>query len=176
MVKVEAAISLGLLCSCRGEPRAPGCPFEAGLAIELLGWSENVVLCLDARDELGSDDGERLARNGIHVREERIERVIGAVDGEHVERIEFVEGAPLACRALFFHGPRRQPSDLALQLGCSAFDDEGCHTGKRGRTNVHGLYIVGDASRDVLQVAVAVGEGCETAIALNAELLREQFG
>jgi thioredoxin reductase len=40
---------------------------------------------------------------------------------------------------------------------------------------VAGLFVVGDASRDVLQVAVAAGEGCEAAITLNCELLREDL-
>lgn len=35
--------------------------------------------------------------------------------------------------------------------------------------------LYGDASRDVQQVAVAVGEGSEAAIALNAELIKEDF-
>lgn len=41
MVKAAAAISLGLLCSCRGEPRAPGCPFEAAEPVPNEGWSHS---------------------------------------------------------------------------------------------------------------------------------------
>lgn len=45
--------------------------------------------------------------------------------------------------------------------------------GKVGKTGVPGLYVIGDASRDVLQSIVAAAEGAEAAIAINGELLRD---
>lgn len=145
----------------------------AGLAIELLGWSRDVSLCLDGAGELSPSYRERLTRHGIRVRHEKIARLEGR-DGA-LERIVFEDGSSLARRALFFYTHRRQASDLALQLGCEMYDAKGCSVEKRGRTNVPGLYVVGDASRDVLQVAVALGEGTEAAVAINAELITEDF-
>ena len=39
-------------------------------------------------------------------------------------------------------------------------------------TTVHGVYVAGDASRDVLLVAVAVGEGAKAGVAINRALLK----
>lgn len=43
-------------------------------------------------------------------------------------------------------------------------------------THVPGLYVAGDASRDVLQVIVAAAEGAQAAIAINTALLDQDLG
>lgn len=144
-----------------------------GLAIELLGWSRDITMCLDGRGELSPSCRDRLSKHGVRIREDRIERLEGR-DGV-LEHIVFADGSSLDCRALFFFTHRRQTSDLALQLGCDSYGEEGCEVQEPGKTNVPGLYIIGDASRDVLQVAVAVGEGTQAAVAVNAELIEEDF-
>lgn len=145
-----------------------------GLALELLCWSRDVVLCSNGPAALGRDWRERLLRHGVSVREEPILRLEGR-DGI-LERIVFTDGPPLARRALFFWSSRRQSSDLPKRLGCDPYDAEGCHMDKFGRGNVPGLYVIGDASRDILQVIVGAGEGSEAAIMVNAELIKEDFG
>ncbi len=58
-----------------------------GMALELTGWSRDLVLCTGGPGELPPHDRERLARHGIGVREERIAELEGA-DGM-LERIRF---------------------------------------------------------------------------------------
>jgi thioredoxin reductase len=41
------------------------------------------------------------------------------------------------------------------------------------RTDVPGLFVAGDASREALQVIVAAGEGSKAAMAINRALLEE---
>jgi thioredoxin reductase len=40
-------------------------------------------------------------------------------------------------------------------------------------SSVRGVYIGGDASRDVLLVAVAIAEGAKAAVAINRALLQD---
>lgn len=42
----------------------------------------------------------------------------------------------------------------------------------RKESSVPGLYVAGDVSRDVLLVAVAIGEGAQAAVAINKAFLR----
>ncbi|HEV2405824.1 MAG TPA: FAD-dependent oxidoreductase, partial [Ktedonobacterales bacterium] len=49
----------------------------AGLALELTVWSRDLTLCSDGDAELPTKDRERLARQGIAVREERVARLEG---------------------------------------------------------------------------------------------------
>lgn len=109
----------------------------------------------------------------MNVRDERIERLEGA-DGI-LERIVFERGEPLARRAMFLWCNRSQLIDLARRLGCDMYAPEGCNVDRLGHTNVPGLFVIGDASRDVLQVAVAAGEGSQAASTVSRELLEDEL-
>lgn len=47
-------------------------------------------------------------------------------------------------------------------------------TTRKGETSVPGLFVAGDASRDVLQAIVAAGEGAAAAVTINEYLCRKE--
>lgn len=144
-----------------------------GLSLELTGWSRDIVLVSDGPAEISTEERDRLARNGITVREERIGRLEGH-DGQ-LERVVFADGSALERRALFFTTGQTQSSDLARALGCE-FNQKGTvSTGKYEATDIPGLYVAGDASRDVQWVIVAAAEGAEAAYAINQEFIKEEL-
>ena len=145
----------------------------AGLALELLLWSRDLVLCTDGLTDLTAEDIERLDRHNIAIREDKLVRLEG--NEGVLERIVFAKGESLAVRAMFFSTGQRQASHLAEKLGC-AFTDQGCvDTGDYETTNVRGLYVAGDASRLVQFVIVAASEGAQAAVAINKELMKEDL-
>ncbi len=145
-----------------------------GLSLELTGWSRDLVLCTDGPSEVDDDDRARLARAGIGMREDRIDRLDGE-DGA-LTRIVFADGSALPRRALFFTTGQAQQSQLAVGLGCELNDKGTVRTGPYESTHVSGLYVAGDASRAVQWVVVAAAEGAEAAFAMNTDLLREDLG
>ena len=158
----------------RGQPLAVyGCNKRGfGLAVELLGWSRDIVLCSDGACELDHGELAMLQRNGIRVREDRITRLEGH-DGQ-LERIVFDNGEALPRRAMFFTTGQIQASRLANSLGCE-FNAKGTvRTGPYEMTHVPGLYVAGDASRNVQWVIVAAAEGAEAAYAISQDLIKEQ--
>jgi thioredoxin reductase len=143
-----------------------------GLSLELIGWSRDLVLCTDGPIDIDADGLDRLRRNGIAVRDDRITRLEGR---ERLERIVFERGEPLARHALFFTTGQTPQSKLALSLGCE-FNEKGTvRTGKYETTHLSGLYVAGDASRAVQWVVVAAAEGAEAAYAINTALLKEDL-
>jgi len=58
-------------------------------------------------------------------------------------------------------------------LGCNFTGKGGIRSGDTEETNVPGLYVAGEASRDVQFVIVAASEGVQAAVAINKALLRE---
>lgn len=144
-----------------------------GLALELTAWSRDLVLCTDGPSGLTGEDLERLARNGIAVRQEQIARLEGNEDV--LERIVFIDGATLPRRALFFSTGERQRSDLPAKLGCNFTRHGAVRTTEYEATNVPGLYVAGDASRRVQLAIVAAAEGAEAAFAINTALLKEDL-
>lgn len=150
-----------------------------GLALEMTLWSRDVVLCTDGPSGLSDPCRSRLARHGIAVREERILRLDGGGRVPYRTPVEIVfEAGPCLGRDAVFFNTRCHPSsDLARRLGSGACDTTTDRTpdNKEQMTPVPGLYIAGDASRDVLQAVVAAAEGAEAAIGINTALLHEDL-
>ncbi|HYD47031.1 MAG TPA: NAD(P)/FAD-dependent oxidoreductase [Terriglobales bacterium] len=141
-----------------------------GLALEMKQWSEEITLCSDGPSELSPSCRERLRRRGVALREERVIRFEPAGEGI---RVVFESGAPIEFGAVFFNTGSRQQSDLAKRLGCSFDERGGVCAGQYEATDVPGVYVAGDTSRDVLLAIVGAGEGCEAAVAINSALVKE---
>jgi thioredoxin reductase len=87
----------------------------------------------------------------------------------------FTNGESLPRRALFFDSGQHQRSHLAAQLG-ARFNEKGTvDTGTCEATNVPGLYVAGDASKEAQFVVIAVAEGAQAAMAINKALLKEDL-
>lgn len=150
----------------RGEP-------GTALALALTVWSDDVVLCTDGPSGLSGEEEQQLDQAGIEVRADRVIRLEGR-DGL-LERVAFAEGEPLLRRALFFCSGQHQRSQLAAQLG-ARFNAKGTvETGSCEVTNVPGLYVAGDASKEAQFVVVAAAEGAAAGMAINMALLKDDL-
>src|SRR6185503_12827394 len=78
----------------------------SGLALELLLWSKNLVLCTDGPAELTDEDRQRLMHHKISVNENRITRLEGNEGA--LERVVFENGEALAVSAMFFSTGQNQ--------------------------------------------------------------------
>jgi thioredoxin reductase len=143
-----------------------------GLAVEMLVWSRDVVLCTDGAANLGAKDKARLDRYAIPV----VEKKIALLEGDDgLRRIVFEDGDALECKALFYIFGQREPSPLVEKLGCELTEKGVVETRSYERTNVPGLYAAGDASRRVQFAIVAAAEGAAAGFAINTELYKEDF-
>jgi thioredoxin reductase len=143
------------------------------LALELTLWSSDIVLCTDGPSELSDEYRERLTRHNIPIREEHIKQ-LDSKEGI-LERIVFEKGEPLRRRALFFNTGCFQRSSLAARLGCEFDENGGVKVGKFEITNIPGLFVAGDTSRDVFHAIVGASEGAQAAIAINTALLKKDL-
>jgi thioredoxin reductase len=140
----------------------------AGLALSLKTWSKRVTICSNGRGRVQARHRQQLAEQHIALHERRIERV------EHeegrVQRIVFDAGDPLPCDAIFFTTGQEPQCDIPQRLGCEITRKGAVKTDLLGKTCVPGLYVAGDASRDVQFVIVAAAEGAKAAVAINKAL------
>ena len=154
----------------RDRPLAAYGRSAAGLAVSLKTWSDDVILCTDGPIALKPEEGQRLDRLGIRVYRQKLARVEG---GEALDQIVFTDGVVVPSRGIFFNTGQRQRCDLAASLGCSFTKKGAVRTGKLEGTNVRGLFVAGDASKDVQLAVVAAAEGAKAAIAINSALQLE---
>lgn len=139
-----------------------------GLAVALRQWSADVVLVTDGRARLSDKHRAQLQHHRIPIREERIACLEGR-DGL-LQRVVFKAGEPLLRSALFFASTQHQRSPLPEQLGCRFTKKGAVATGLRESTPIPGLFVAGDASKDVQFVIVAAAEGAQAAVSINMAL------
>lgn len=159
----------------RGAPIAAYGAREKGarLALMMKQWSRDIVLCLDGGPSPTAETRDRLDEHGIAIRSEKISRLEGV--GGQLQRIVFASGEALPRRALFFTVGQHQRSNLFQRIGVTISAKGGlnarwpsCNTG------VDGVYVAGDATRDVQLLIVAAAEGACAALAINKSLLEEE--
>ena len=142
----------------------------AMFALVMTNWSRDIVLCAERRPQLGDDMRRRLAERGVRVEDRELRAVERERNGL---RLVFAEGEPTWRRMLFYHLGGTPSSRLAARLGATIDDVHGAEVSRRQMSSVPGLYVAGDASRDVLQAIVAAGEGSAAAVCIN-EFLTER--
>jgi thioredoxin reductase len=157
----------------RDQPLAVvGCKVEAAdLAIELLLWSKDLVLCTDGPPDFSAEKRLELDHLGIRV----IEAPIAALEGEGdvLGGIRFRDGRFLARAALFFSPGQKQHSPLAERLGCELCEAGSIQCAEDTETCVPGLYAAGNASRGLQLVIIAAAEGTRSAFAINERLCQD---
>jgi len=127
-----------------------------------------VLACTNGRARVRPHHRRELAELRIPLYTSRIRR-IDHVDGSMTSLV-FSNDERVACDAIFFTAPQRQQSALAQRLGCE-FNQRGTvKTDLLGQTCVRGIYVVGDASRDVQFAVVAAAEGAKAGVAINQAL------
>lgn len=136
-------------------------------ALVLAQWSRDLVLCTGEPARFSQRVAARLAARGIAVDERPLRALEAERDGVTVR---FAGGEPRWRRAVFHHLGARQRSDLAARLGCKLDDHGGVEVDRHEASCVPGLYVAGDATRDVLQAIVAAGEGAAAAVMINERL------
>jgi thioredoxin reductase len=144
-----------------------------GLSLSLKTWSDDVTLCTDGSNRLTGEDWEKLERNGIKVRTEKIRRVKG--NGTQLEFVIFENKEVIPCGAIFFTMGTRQHSSLLRQMNCDFTTKGVAKADVRQKTSTPGLYVAGDAARDMQQVIIAAAEGTKAAISINKELQLESY-
>jgi thioredoxin reductase len=142
----------------------------AELAVMMKHWMSDVVACSDGT-EVSAEAVRKLEEYNIPLRSEPIRSLEGA-DGE-LTKIVFESGPELRRAGLFFSTGCHQGSDLSKSLGCKRHDKGGVVIDPdTEESSVPGVYVAGDVSRDVLLVAVAIGEGAKAAVKINKAFLR----
>lgn len=130
-------------------------------------WSSDIVLCADSRPEISDAQRRRLARKGVRIEHRELRSV--ERDGQGL-RLVFSEGETVWRRMMFYHLGGRSASNLAAHLGADIGDGGSVLVDRQQAASVPGLFVAGDATRDVLQAVVAAGEGSCAGVSINEYL------
>jgi len=140
-------------------------------ALEMLGWSSDLVLCTDGDRSLGETYRAQLGRHGVIVQEKSIAGL--EAEAGRLARVRFQDGDSLERDALFFSPLQHQRSPLPERLGCRMHGGL-VDTDRAQGTNVPGLFVAGDAVRSRQMAIIAAAEGARAAVAVNTALLEAE--
>lgn len=142
------------------------------LALALKCWSNNVTLYTDGRNKLKPTEVETLTANDVTI----INYPLSHLEGEDdkLRYVHFRNGEKRHCDAIFFVNGFQQQCNLAETFGCEMSKKGVVVTNRHQQTNVEGLYVAGDADKDVHFVVVAAAEGAKAAVIINKELIKEE--
>ncbi|MBA2498840.1 MAG: NAD(P)/FAD-dependent oxidoreductase [Chitinophagaceae bacterium] len=143
------------------------------LAISLKTWTPYVTLFTDGSNNLKSVQLKILKRYEIEVLKQPIQKL------EHKKgrlyNIRFKNNDSRLCDAIFFVNGYHQQIDLAKEIGCEMSLKGVVKTNKSQGTNIKGLFVAGDASKDMHFVVVAAAEGAKAGVTINKELQKEML-
>lgn len=141
------------------------------LALNLKCWSPHITLLTDGKNNVKPFQKEQLDANEIPVVTTTIERLHG--NNGKLEKIIFKNGDERACEAIFFVNGFTQQCNLGEAFGCEMTNKGVLKANKNMQTNISGLYVAGDAARDMHFVVVAAAEGAKAGVNINKELQKE---
>lgn len=141
------------------------------LALALKGWSDHVVLFTDGRNSIKPQQHPKLEVNEIEIVSWPILKLEGK-NGQ-LQKVLFKNGKERKLDALFFVNGYTQQCNLAETFGCEVSNKGVVVTNRYQQTKVKGLYVAGDADKDMHFVVVAAAEGAKAGVTINKELLKE---
>lgn len=141
------------------------------LALALKGWSAQVTLYTDGKSNVKPTKRELLKANGIDIVKAPIARLAG--NKGQLEKIVLKNGEEHPCDALFFVNGYTQQCNLAETFDCEVSSKGVVITNRYQQTNTPGLYVAGDADKDMHFVVVAAAEGAKAGVIINKELQKE---
>jgi thioredoxin reductase len=148
-----------------------GLPGSVQHALLVRQWSDDVIF-FTRGGELTPAEQRQLASRGILVVPGEIARL--AVEDDRLAGVQLTDGQEVARTALFIR-PGNIPHDdgLLAGLGCD-LDEAGFPiVDGTGLTSVPGVWAAGNVADPRAQVITSAGAGSAAAIAINADLVRE---
>ncbi|RYD92832.1 MAG: NAD(P)/FAD-dependent oxidoreductase [Sphingobacteriales bacterium] len=134
-------------------------------------WSDKVTYFTDGNRNIKGATREYLEASGIRIITEPVQGLEGT-DGL-LKGVRMKNGELIEMDALFFVNGFTQQCNLAEAFGCAVGRKGAVITNRSQQTNITGLYVAGDASRDMHFVVVAAAEGAKAAVNINKELIKE---
>ena len=136
-------------------------------------WSDDVIFF--AHDaEPDAAEREQLRGRGIELIRGRISRIV--VEGDRLVGVELSDGRVIGRAAVFVRPVNRpHPDGLLAQLGCNIDDAGFAVVDQTGQTSSPGVWAAGNVVDARFQVITSAGSGSAAAIAINADLVREDI-
>jgi thioredoxin reductase len=136
-------------------------------------WSDDVVFFVHTLDPSSSELVQLQAR-GVQVVRGMVARLV--VEADRLSGVELIDGRVIPRTAVFIRPVNVPHADgLLVGLGCDVDDAGFAIVDGTGRTSAVGVWAAGNVVDPRFQVITSAGAGSAAAIAINADLVREDL-
>lgn len=139
----------------------------------ILGISKDLILFTDGKYKFTKEQIQLIRKNNIMYFEEKI--VSLKRSGDQLTGVELEDGSVIPRKVLFLRPVMRPKSDLGQKLGCQLNEFGLYEVDSTGRSTEKDIFVAGDLNDIRQSVLIAAAFGAKTAIAVNLELLTEDF-
>jgi thioredoxin reductase len=140
----------------------------------IFNWSQDLIVATNGPAVLSEQDRTDLEYHGVRLIETEITELT-STEGV-LEEIVFADGESLKRKAAFLvNTGAEQATMLPKKLGVKLNEKGAFNTTEHGKTNVDGLYIIGDAAKRFTGLIGAASEGYETGVTMNHEFVEEDW-
>lgn len=139
----------------------------------IMGISKNLVIFTDRKFNLTNEQKDLIKKNNIPLFDEKI--ISLKHNGEKLTGVELEDGSVIPRSVLFLRPVMRPKSDIGEKLGCQLNEFGLYQVDSTGRSTEKGIFVAGDLNDIRQSVVIASASGATTAIAVNLELLTEDF-
>jgi len=134
-------------------------------------WTDDVTYFTDGNTRIKGATREYLEASGIRIITDPLEQLEGK--NGLLQGVRLKNGRLVPMDALVFVNGFTQQCDFAAAFGCNVGRKGAVITNRSQQTNITGLYVAGDTTRDMHFVVVAAAEGAKAAVNINKELVKE---
>ena len=135
-------------------------------------WSKNLTLFTHGPSTLSHQQSDVLRQKGIAMIESELMEV--EHKGGQLCALRTRDGLRHHLDAMFARVAFKQHSDLAQQIGCVHADMGLTVADEFGRTNIEGVYVVGDSSSFARQISAASASGAKAGIRINMTFMETE--
>lgn len=136
-------------------------------------WTKDLKLLTNGKSTLTSEQTQLLKKHQIEIIEEEIDSL------EHekgiIQKIIFKNQSTIEAKAIYHRPPFEQHCSLAETLGCELTEQGLIKVDMMQKTNIAGIYAIGDCVIQARSVAMAVSSGSFAGASINKELIEESF-
>lgn len=136
-------------------------------------FSSDVTLFTHGMDSLDDEAAGSLAALGVKVVDGRVLSLVAGQ--ENLTGVELEDGAIYPCDALFYEPGATVDTSIVKVPECRTLENGCVSTDEAGRSNVDGVWAVGNAADPAAQVIVAAGDAYRLAVAVNAQLIEDDL-
>ncbi|MGI8892565.1 MAG: NAD(P)/FAD-dependent oxidoreductase [Bacteroidia bacterium] len=149
---------------------AGGC---INLSLQLLQWSNDITVFTSDYIDYSDEKVKLLMQHNIKIVRGKIKNLAGEAK---LDYILMENEEKIKCDTLFFATGYEAASQLFTDIGCRTTESGEIYVNNRQESNVEGVYIAGDACKDMKLVIISAAEGAKAAVTINKKLTEEDLG